>query len=354
MAVLDADLREGRSLVLLTPDVIPLGLWDEIRRRAEGFCHWMQLEPGDRDPVDAISAGFGGSLPPTGVNDLYDAEGFCGKLFVVDRLPEDRWPLWRDFLLRFSVISRARSELNRSAFLVRLSTERLEPALADDVLLGARKLDGQVTAADAYVYSYQLHSTDGRDRLVRDLKVALCTELALWDLALCRRLSELTLDELARPQSVLQDYAKNIGWAALGRDVEDCDLWKIGAAQDYEGRRMTHSAYLTVCGENEEIERRVWKAELKVLFPFVEEQRQRIIRSFGHHLRLPYLLESGGSVDEPLELEIAHLRAQLGNNPDIRLPVRRAVSCLADVRNDLAHLRPVNIQHVQKGWLRFE
>lgn len=84
-----------------------------------------------------------------------------------------------------------------------------------------------------------------------------------------------------------------------------------------------------------EIARRVWRAELGVLFPFIEEQRMRMIETLGSRLKVPWPTPYG-EVRDPRDLELSHLvsQARAIRGAERHVPL---LDHLRRIRNALAH-----------------
>ena len=53
--------------------------------------------------------------------------------------------------------------------------------------------------------------------------------------------------------------------------------WELGIEDSIGGRRRPHSAFVALCGDGTEIDRRLWRAQLRVLFPAIEEVRLALL-----------------------------------------------------------------------------
>ena len=97
--------------------------------------------------------------------------------------------------------------------------------------------------------------------------------------------------------------------------------------------------HLAATGNRHEIDRRIWRAQLSSLFPWIEEHRLRIIDRYRKLLRVDDHLRTL-HVTEIENIELGALRYQL------RQHIPRAelehIEALAAMRNDLAHRKPVD------------
>ena len=113
---------------------------------------------------------------------------------------------------------------------------------------------------------------------------------------------------------MLRDYALERDWC---RDVPNTALWELGVEDSFEGQSMLHSALLAYRDETKLIEKRVWKGQVGILLPFVEELRSEIIGTLGDRLRVPFKVKMGDNertITEVSDLEIGHIAYQSGES----------------------------------------
>jgi len=112
----------------------------------------------------------------------------------------------------------------------------------------------------------------------------------------------------------------------------------------FEGRVQPHSAMLAIADGTNELNSRIWKAEVSVVLPHLEEQRREVLSRYGRMFRLPFVTRFGEVITDPFDLELPHIASQLGRlagRVDFR--TRRAAERMAAVRNKLAHLDPLEL-----------
>jgi hypothetical protein len=98
-----------------------------------------------------------------------------------------------------------------------------------------------------------------------------------------------------------------------------------------------HTAWHALHGRFEEIQSAIWRAELKVLFPFIEEQCLRIIQRHGRFLHVPHTRKDGVVLREVLDFEIVDLDYQFKDNAAVPRNLCDYVRKLWLMRNKLAH-----------------
>ena len=87
----------------------------------------------------------------------------------------------------------------------------------------------------------------------------------------------------------------------------------------------------------------MWRAEIAVLMPFIEECRQDLLVRHAKRLTVPFASSRGERIDSLLDLEIGHIEWQLAARGGVKREEIEWVSTLKQARNSLSHLEPVDI-----------
>lgn len=168
------------------------------------------------------------------------------------------------------------------------------------------------------------HSPTRREPF-ESLAESLAVELGGWRLELVAAIAESTTDDLLAPIEFLRNWSGSIQHFA-------CDPARECGAQ------------LLRRGDLSELSVRIWRAQLRALFPWIEELRQVVLQR--HRARLvvePEQRRLGvSSVDD---LELGSIAYQLRNK--VPPPEADMLFALARVRNDLAHRRPAVRNDIQ-------
>jgi hypothetical protein len=109
-------------------------------------------------------------------------------------------------------------------------------------------------------------------------------------------------------------------------------------------KRKSLQAPIPCSGSEGEIQRRIWSAEVGIMLPFVEEQRQEILDRLTGFLQVPFRTRFGETIEDVRDLEIGHIETQLRSSnlyPDSNL--MRLVQRLREIRNRLAHLETLSL-----------
>lgn len=189
---------------------------------------------------------------------------------------------------------------------------------------------GRLKRVDALIWA-EFHVPAGQSPLLQDIAVALAAELCGWRLDLIADLVTQRDEDILSPLGWLQrnaDLASSLN-TSFGNRAFPCPLHLFGS------------------GNRKEVEQRIWRAQLASLFPWIEENRIRLVDRNRKFLRIDEHLKKL-NVSEVENMELGALSYQL------RRHVSRAeidqIESLAAMRNHLAHRKPVNPQDFNFAW----
>lgn len=344
-AAIADDIRDRKHVIISLPESAPRDLWKAIRLAGQGDPEWRTLhvdEIGPVDPLELLFARFVPDRPPQALWDvgmLITQEAFAGRVIWLDGLDATTWPAWKRFLAEYSHASRSCSVLDRTVLCVCLRGGLTLTPPPEDVLLVHHRWQGVVNELDTLLLASSLMHERGLPRLHLRLASATIARIALWDLGLAERLAHEDAPTIVEPREMLIEVAQSRGWTV--QDLQS-PTWHRGMSDLVDGVERTNSALLALLDPADELRRRLWQAQVGVMFPLVEEKRQQILDRLAHLLRVPFTTRFGDIISDVRELEIGHINNQITRE---RLPVdrgtRQLVRCLRDIRNSLSHLEPV-------------
>jgi hypothetical protein len=179
----------------------------------------------------------------------------------------------------------------------------------------------------------------------RRLAVSLVAGTALFDPLTSDRLVQEPMRNLMNPRPVLMDIARERGWTANDDAVSG---WHLGMSDCFEGRIRAHSALLALSDNTNELDSRIWQAEVSVILPYLEEQRREVLSRFGGLLKLPFTTRFGDVITDAFDLEISQIASQIGSiSAGVDSRTRRRLGRMASVRNKLAHLEPLRPEDLE-------
>lgn len=304
----------------------------------------MTGEHGGEDPVEFLTrrlvVGAGG---PASVARLMESDSCRDLVLWIEGVDRGRWGEWIEFLADYDRHAR-NARAGHLLMCVDLGGERAACELPGLAGVAGCSWIRVVDRHDAALFAAGLARGGGESGLLDGVRVALCTELGGTDGDLATRLVTADLETLVEPVLYLQDIGRTRGVTGLGTGRGN---WQCGEWEYWDGGWRVNSCVAAVDGQAREIVRRVWKAEVGVVFPFIEEQRVEMVEVFRPLVRLP--VDTGyGVIEEAADLEIGHLR-YYARRSGLRGAVRRRVELLADMRHALAHLEAVGAEQLREA-----
>lgn len=345
------DLREGWNLIVCLPPHAPGNLrsavretWhtvDEARFRTIDLRDFEELE---QNPLELLYYHF---LPGTKapelrtIEELLSAEELAYKIIWLNGLKQENHQPWEKFLKKYRDLSRkSDAPQSHAVFVLTFENDLAVSPPAEDLGLVVHRWRDIISELDALLYAASLRSNTRESPLQRRLSVNLMANLALWDLDLNERLADESFANLCAPQEFLKNFAAERNW-----HTDISPKWELGTADEIDGKCQPHSAL--PASHEKHLPQRIWRAQVAVLFPYVEECRQELIKGYSNHL--PTWLKSYGArnslgefiyeVSDLHELEIGNL-AHLFKNAKVN-PGGIKIEDLRHIRNELAHLRPL-------------
>lgn len=341
------DLRSGKNLVLTFPPHAPDGLREALAEqvRENELWRWRMISATDF-PCDGVASLTGALhkqfVPTQQASDLCSvltlARQLVGTIVWVERAIGQAWHSWQKFLTHYQHACQSCDPCDRSLFCLPV-VGNPNPAPLADVALSVRRWEGMVRRLDMTLYLDRMLSLNFTHPLHRKVALAVITELAGSDAHLAQHLAKQELAAIMNPSEVLCHFAASRNWTS--GSVRKA-AWEAGTTDIVDGTPMLHSAAAVVMGNSAEVTRRVWRGQVTVLYPFIEEQRLKIIPQIRSYLRFP-LETTYGRVDDAEDLEVGQLLYFLRGK---RVPPRlwRLLNLLTDMRHALAHLEPVSFR----------
>jgi len=165
--------------------------------------------------------------------------------------------------------------------------------------------------------------------------------IAVADKHLADDLCEAELDQVLNPAGILGVLREHRGWQPNSvRNFWNGQLIKV------DGVELHHSA----CCSEKELIRRIWNAQVQVLFPLIEDWRQDIIAKLEEDYRSWFMKDANLA-----DWEFAKLNDYLvGNLPAVARSSRQAAALrsvtgqLRDIRNKIAHLKIVDSRQLRE------
>jgi hypothetical protein len=120
-------------------------------------------------------------------------------------------------------------------------------------------------------------------KLQKQVAISAVAYLSLWDPLTADRLAGGKFENILNPIPILKELAQERNWENTYSNKRDFS-WHKGMENKIDGEIKIHSAALAISGVHAEISRRIWSAEVGILFPFVEKKRHEILNQLNEVL----------------------------------------------------------------------
>lgn len=338
------DLRRGANLVVGLPGCAPDGLGAALAAelRDDEFLRWSPLEWDTHGHDDILEVLCRRYAPDLAARPLYDpaelaaSTAFPGTLVWITGIDQTVWAAWRALLDAYSDAMRKRRAEDRGLICLVAQSLPIEELPKEDAALSVHVWRDCVTELDMVAWlDHLMGQRPARTPMQRRLKLRHAFELVAYDAALAGEAVAQELDTLAAPHDWLQTVASVRGWTATTPPT-----WEEGTCGRLEGRHLIHPARDAISDDaRTKVGSLLWRAQLGVLFPFLEEERHRYLLDYRSTLRVPHDTRGGWIISDRSDLEIGHIHHQLRHQLTPKEGER--LRLLRDIRNALAHHQPL-------------
>ena len=324
-------LRGGSSVVIRFPGKCPEGFDNVILANLGNLLNVGRVKV-TSSPLKNLAERFTENPSQIGrLQDLCDDPGFRGRLVWLDGLDSYTWPAWRDFIVNYADVNRSRPLIGRSLFLV--SLVGLPPPDAPPTSVGFVRLewDSVLDDVDLLLFATERLRVREDDPLLRSLLATTIARVAAWDFNTAASLCAENNDTIMEPCNLLRTIAHENGWTT------DTPLdWHLGTASR---AGIVHPARAALNDPPDDLNRRLWSAQLTVMLPWIEARRHETVAANLFEVKRQMRANGDGQGD-PYALELGTL-VSLFSKRGANRRVRKVVLPLRNVRNQLAHRRHV-------------
>lgn len=253
------------------------------------------------------------------------------KIIWVKGIPEEQTQNLKDEILSYAKFQNKNPDRVRFVLEIRDSQGRN----TDTANLSSISWNDYISTYDSLLFAYLISSqlTNHQNTLLQSYSAHIAAEICGFD-------SEIIYEFLQNFDGLSQDPLELI--QTLHEQHRD-----TGRGVYEPGQTAQHPFYLLNQGDTATIVQRIWKAQVQVLFPYIEQCRVQMIRSNQENLEkcLPVKDSFGNIINHPFELELGTIfYLAFGNlvEGDSRFyttdSTRNEIRLLHKVRNTLAHV----------------
>jgi hypothetical protein len=334
------DLRSGLNVLVTSPAVCSISERVlESHIRAYESLHFICIDADEcATPIsESLHRRFGVPVTPGQLaTAAHLAEHISARnvIFVMG-VDSSTVTHWIDFLSQYQHGCNGRPPHSRSVFCVPLPAS-YGVALKRDAVLAVRRFEAEFWRIDGVLQMERLLGPSEAPSIERELMISMGAEVAGCDIGLSHAIAEVGTAFLTSPFDLLLSYSRRKQWSETELQEGGLDS---GVEELFDGVRRWHSSALALRQAEDELSRRFWHGQIRALFPFIEEERISLAATVEPFLRLPVNTHYG-PVARAVDLELSEMIFFLRGK---RLPplVWDALQCLRQMRNELAHRRPV-------------
>ncbi len=250
-----------------------------------------------------------------------DGVSLHSKYFWVEVETAEALKAWTDFVSEY-LVGRGKQKKEAAAFVLEWRGERSKISRKG---IRSMSLDEYINEYDRMVFSMLASSTVREEVGMKHYLAELAANVAGNDVELCAECLDRYQEFLENPWGTLREITEN-AWRSNGEPF-------VGPADEAEAERL------------------IWRAQIKTLYPLVEEFRGAFARKYTKAIakELPVTAPFGETFDDPKDVELGTLVFMVASG---RLKVKaneyaRLVKC-KDARNKLAHLRALGIEEIRE------
>lgn len=342
------ELQHGVSCIVDVPPFFPGDLIDVVEKEVShaGRMHAVVVPPEILNTYSEFQITRNlFSFIGLRVDDVTDLNalvaGVTDYVFLYDGGCNDQmsWETLKCWMLRFLRQVQQLSESERPTFCITIPEHY--SMIENEIGLKFASWKKVVRESDVRHYVDDIGEMFEANRFLGRVKKSIVVELGRTDLELVAHLCRFSLQELLSDEKLLQRFRQESPWMQDGNP-----FWERQALLHWDDLEESHSCFLDETDQMSEIRRRVWKAQVVSVFPFLESRRCEIVKNVRDLIPASFRSVTGEIKDvESLELgEIFYELNKLSRPPSNTAEVRN----LRSIRHELAHLRPASYELLRK------
>ena len=157
--------------------------------------------------------------------------------------------------------------------------------------------------------------------------------------AMCARLRRRLWREFVTPldaRALVERIGRRSGHSRAHSMLRSTVIAELAGSDLTLAERLSHESLKGMIQADESTRERIWRAQVSVLLPLVEGERQRLLDAYRTLWRLPHLRKDGKQIESLEDLEIGDMATQV-RSIGLPNPERPRLRWLLRVRNALAH-----------------
>jgi len=365
------NFRTGKNSIIYLPEFFINDLDSILRINIETIYRdkfsrtWYSLDlnsvkNNSDSPINIVSQYF--DLNSRNIKFIVDNKMFMDKIIWIPCINNNLWQNWKEFIEEYADYCRNHGESDRDTiFCIKLqgnnkfdfpSNPIIKNYTWQDYVIKQKLIDD---IFDIYFFTASIFNKNFSG-LKKKLIISTIAHLALWDPEVSDRLMDN--GDIENPFPVLENIAKERKWDSI--DSNSSEAWDKGIKNRIDGKEKIHSAYLAIQKGIQELNIRIWNAQMEVLLPFIEQKRKELLDKLINQLKPPFSVKRDGetvSLNNIYDLRIGDIPWQITEKEkkseyfrysnDAKF-VKKSATILSSIRNALAHIEPLNEELMQQ------
>ena len=276
--------------------------------------------------------------------DFLDEPGLSGAVFIVHGIPRREWRAWSGFI-RLLRAEATRDRMISPVILVIPPANVVPQEITAVFARATHRWQGRVGQLDTEIMVAQAMRWPDDDTVATRAAAACIVEVAGWNLELVAALSAMPIEVQLDPVQALRPHSAGL--------EDHFPTWENRLVDMWDGAPFVHALSLIARGREVDVTRRVWRSQVRILFPFLEQVRGAVARTYRTELLADgdvVKTYPGGTttrISDPEGFEIRDMHYRL----KYLLP-EREVSFLwvcYRMRNQMAHMKAVAVDQIIKA-----
>ncbi len=338
-----ADIKQGKNVVCFLPKYLPE---NNIRHRIcdemQDYCktELLDVENLELEPIEILFEEYVeyNDSKQYNIQSLINNENFQEKIIYIEFNSTKQWSKWIKFLEKYEKLCREINTKQRTVFCIVLTgINPINNTPKSEVALSIHKWDNIIKFRDKLLFaSYCFEGSNISPHLL-DLAISVTVKIADWDYELYLLLSDLSIEDILSPEQTLEELNLERNWVSEYVLLDEDSGWAEGMFND----NSIHSALL-LYQQQINLNKLIWSGELMILFPFIEEKKIIILERYKN------VIEKINTKEDNELIEIKDLHNYIKHNPSMfnNQNLEKMVRIFRMMRNKLAHLEKVDIQHL--------
>lgn len=358
------DIKNGKNTILWFPEVIDPGYIRELCDfiRSHNCYSLVKLNPLDKKPIDYLCEYFKIQTVTSedrSLKKLLTNNALEGKILLIQ--PNPNLIEWLEFALKCQHELQDIEPISRCLLILPIAGISNNTLPKPDICLSVKIYLKIIQDVDLELfYNAMIDDLNWKNELLKKTYISILNQISNDDFQFSKHLLNQSQEKIFDPFEIMVEYAQSKNWGSYGyKDLKDLkneelDFFYMKGIINFRNNQPSyHSAFLALHNRRSDIEQRIWTAQVKVLFPFVEIYRHRLLKKLNGVLTFPYLKKIGTGetiINNASDLEIGDIKFQITSRSNgvkqIGKEMFNCICVLKEIRDKMSHIQVVSYAYM--------